>query len=105
MLSNPKCGSGCALRQAMSALLLSFILLHLNGSSGQTAQPREKQAASPATQTTPVPPPPVPISAAPPIATPAKPRVMIDPAHGGSESGAVLNPVILEKDVSLALAR
>jgi N-acetylmuramoyl-L-alanine amidase len=30
---------------------------------------------------------------------------MIDPAHGGSESGAVLNPVILEKDVTLALAR
>jgi N-acetylmuramoyl-L-alanine amidase len=30
---------------------------------------------------------------------------MIDPAHGGSESGAVLNPTILEKDVTLALAR
>jgi N-acetylmuramoyl-L-alanine amidase len=30
---------------------------------------------------------------------------MIDPAHGGSESGAMLNPVILEKDVTLALAR
>jgi N-acetylmuramoyl-L-alanine amidase len=31
--------------------------------------------------------------------------VVIDPAHGGSESGAVLNPTILEKDVTLALAR
>jgi len=31
--------------------------------------------------------------------------IMIDPAHGGTESGAVLNPVILEKDVTLALAR
>ena len=31
--------------------------------------------------------------------------VMIDPAHGGTESGAVLNPLILEKDVTLALAR
>jgi len=31
--------------------------------------------------------------------------IMIDPAHGGSESGAILNPVILEKDVTLALAR
>jgi N-acetylmuramoyl-L-alanine amidase len=31
--------------------------------------------------------------------------IMIDPAHGGAESGAVLNPVILEKDVTLALAR
>jgi N-acetylmuramoyl-L-alanine amidase len=30
---------------------------------------------------------------------------MIDPAHGGSETGAVLNPAILEKDVTLALAR
>ncbi|MBO0912430.1 MAG: N-acetylmuramoyl-L-alanine amidase, partial [Acidobacteria bacterium] len=30
---------------------------------------------------------------------------MIDPAHGGSESGAVLNPALLEKDVTLALAR
>jgi N-acetylmuramoyl-L-alanine amidase len=29
---------------------------------------------------------------------------MIDPAHGGTESGAVLNPTILEKDVTLALA-
>jgi N-acetylmuramoyl-L-alanine amidase len=29
---------------------------------------------------------------------------MIDPAHGGSESGAVLNPAILEKDVTLAFA-
>ena len=31
--------------------------------------------------------------------------ILIDPAHGGTESGAVLNPVILEKDVTLALAR
>jgi N-acetylmuramoyl-L-alanine amidase len=30
---------------------------------------------------------------------------MIDPAHGGSESGAVLSPTILEKDVNLAFAR
>ena len=54
----------------------------------------------------------------PPIATPGPapssapapvvslpPAVMIDAAHGGSESGAVLNPVILEKDVNLAFAR
>lgn len=40
-----------------------------------------------------------------PVATPPKPLVMIDPAHGGSESGAVLNPTVLEKDVTLALAR
>jgi len=36
---------------------------------------------------------------------PAKPLVLIDPAHGGGESGAVLNPTLLEKDVTLALAR
>lgn len=30
---------------------------------------------------------------------------MLDPAHGGTESGAVLNPTLLEKDVTLALAR
>jgi N-acetylmuramoyl-L-alanine amidase len=30
---------------------------------------------------------------------------MIDPAHGGTESGAVLNPALLEKDVNLAFAR
>jgi N-acetylmuramoyl-L-alanine amidase len=29
---------------------------------------------------------------------------MIDAAHGGTESGAVLNPAILEKDVTLAFA-
>jgi N-acetylmuramoyl-L-alanine amidase len=40
-----------------------------------------------------------------PVATPPKPLIMIDAAHGGSESGAVLNPTILEKDVTLALAR
>lgn len=39
------------------------------------------------------------------VATPPKPLIMIDAAHGGSESGAVLNPTILEKDVTLAMAR
>ncbi len=39
------------------------------------------------------------------VSTPPKPLIMIDPAHGGSESGAVLNPAILEKDITLALAR
>jgi N-acetylmuramoyl-L-alanine amidase len=33
------------------------------------------------------------------------PVVIIDAAHGGSESGAVLSPTILEKDITLALAR
>ena len=35
----------------------------------------------------------------------AAPLVLIDPAHGGSDSGAVLAPTLLEKDVTLAFAR
>jgi N-acetylmuramoyl-L-alanine amidase len=31
--------------------------------------------------------------------------IMIDPAHGGSESGALLSPSLLEKDMTLAVAR
>ena len=40
-----------------------------------------------------------------PSATVRVPLIFIDPAHGGSESGAILNPAILEKDVNLAFAR
>lgn len=40
-----------------------------------------------------------------PAQLPPKPLIMIDPAHGGTESGAVLSPTILEKDVTLELAR
>jgi len=38
---------------------------------------------------------------------PAGPRflVLIDPAHGGSDSGATITPSLVEKDVALALAR
>ncbi|HEX6803440.1 MAG TPA: N-acetylmuramoyl-L-alanine amidase [Terriglobales bacterium] len=51
--------------------------------------------------------------APPPTAMPSTPAppvapsylVMIDPAHGGSDSGAALNPAIPEKDVTLAFAR
>lgn len=55
-----------------------------------------------------------PSSASPPAASPLPPSassipqppvVMIDPAHGGTDSGAVLNPAILEKDVTIAFAR
>jgi N-acetylmuramoyl-L-alanine amidase len=38
-------------------------------------------------------------------AAPAQTLVMIDAAHGGSESGALLNPAIPEKDVTLTFAR
>jgi len=38
-------------------------------------------------------------------AAPAHPLVVIDAAHGGSDSGALLNPAIPEKDVTLMFAR
>src|SRR5215469_7736963 len=42
-----------------------------------------------------------------PPSPPPPPRyvVMIDPAHGGSDAGAALNPAMPEKDVTLAFAR
>jgi N-acetylmuramoyl-L-alanine amidase len=77
----------------------------LGGSQGQSASP-QVPPAPPADQSSPhqsssgqtAPP----LQSFPPV---PKALVMIDPAHGGSESGAMLNPVILEKDVTLALAR
>src|SRR5437667_11561981 len=57
----------------------------------------------------PAPPPPTPPQSAvpntmqPPV--PAAPIIMIDAAHGGTESGAVLAPDVLEKDVTLAFSR
>jgi len=48
---------------------------------------------------------PAPSQLASAAAAPLSPAIMIDAAHGGSESGAVLNPVILEKDINLAFAR
>src|SRR5205814_4271116 len=58
------------------------------------AQPQAAPApAAPQVQST-VPPP------APPV-----PVILIDAAHGGTESGAVLGPDNLEKDVTLAFAR
>jgi len=44
-----------------------------------------------------------------PTSAPVQPEhmllIMIDPAHGGSDSGAVFNPSLLEKDVTLGLSR
>lgn len=54
------------------------------------------------------PPSPVPLTPtapAPSSSSVQPPMVMIDPAHGGTDSGAVLNPAILEKDVTVAFAR
>jgi len=62
-------------------------------------------------QITTVPSPPATTSGAPesqtPVPPPAAPTpvILIDAAHGGTESGAVLGPDTLEKDVTLAFAR
>lgn len=62
----------------------------------------------------PPPPPPAPVPQAPapaqapaPQAKPTGPRflVIIDPGHGGAETGAVITPTLLEKDVVLTLGR
>ena len=62
-------------------------------------------------QTSAAPPQAAPAPAAPqvqstvPSPAPPVPVILIDPAHGGTESGAVLGPDNLEKDVTLAFAR
>lgn len=40
-----------------------------------------------------------------PSPPPAPPLILIDPAHGGTDSGAILSPTLLEKDVTLAFAQ
>src|SRR6202795_1999788 len=112
MLSNRKC-AGLILpsRRAACALFVLLIIPPTVGLPQAQTTPATGASAgqtspqSPATQTTPVPPPAAPPLVVPPISAPPKPVVMIDAAHGGSESGAMLNPVILEKDVTLAIAR
>lgn len=60
------------------------------------AAPPPQAAAPPPAQT-----------AAPQPKPPSPPRflVIIDPAHGGQETGAVITPTLMEKDVVLGLAR
>ncbi len=60
------------------------------------AVPAPAQTGSPASATAPTAPAPL---------TPHPFLIVIDPGHGGIESGAVLNPTLLEKDVTLAFAR
>jgi len=83
--------------QRPGSLLAAIMLLGLRISAvPQTSAAQPQAAPSPAApqaQST-VPPP------APPV-----PVILIDPAHGGTESGAVLGPDNLEKDVTLAFAR
>lgn len=43
--------------------------------------------------------------APPPPVLRVRPFVVLDPSHGGKETGAVLSPALLEKAVTLALAR
>jgi N-acetylmuramoyl-L-alanine amidase len=114
MLSNNEGGCGRLSRYHRAAiagaLLFTLALIGAQGvpppsvSQSQTQSPTTAptQAGQPSPNQT------LPIQAQPPaqpVVTPPKPLIMIDPAHGGTESGAVLNPMILEKDVTLALAR
>ena len=50
---------------------------------------------------------PPPTNSAPPPTPPTVPPaiIMIDPAHGGADPGAVIGPAVVEKDVTLAVAR
>ena len=64
------------------------------------AQPAAAAKPAPAAQPTPAAQP-----ATPAPAAPKRPFVILDASHGGSESGAVLSSTLLEKSVTLALAR
>jgi len=101
MRSNNKKLSGwasCWLAVNAIPLLLTIGLMRAQTTP---ATPGLQGSGSPQTPATPS----SPVQAPPGFIPAAKPMVMIDPAHGGSESGAVLNPAILEKDVTLAAAR
>ncbi|HEX3739613.1 MAG TPA: N-acetylmuramoyl-L-alanine amidase [Terriglobales bacterium] len=105
MLSSNE-GRGRRLSQAVvaCALLSAMGLIGAQTSpsppnSSNQAASAQIPAATPQTGQSPTAP------APPAVQPPPKPLIVIDPAHGGSESGAVLNPVILEKDITLALGR
>lgn len=59
------------------------------------------QAPAPSTPTPPTPTAP----AAQPAPPTPRPLILIDAAHGGADSGAVLGPALYEKDITLAIAR
>jgi N-acetylmuramoyl-L-alanine amidase len=114
MLSNSEGGCGRLSRYhrapILGALLFTLALIGAQGvppasvPQGQTQSPTTAptQAGQPSPNQT------LPSQAQPPVqpvVTTPKPLIMIDPAHGGTESGAVLNPTVREKDVTLALAR
>lgn len=105
MLSNRKCASWIWPPRKAARAVVILVALGFSAPGQTSPQSPANQPPSSSMQTAPVPSPAVPPPVAAPIAPPASPLVMIDAAHGGSESGAVLNPAILEKDVTLALAR
>lgn len=115
MLSNSgeRRGSVSRYRWAASAGAFAIALLLIGAQSSPAPPIPQGQSQSQAPTAAPQPGQPGPNQTSPgqtlppaqAIATPPKPLIMLDPAHGGTESGAVLNPTILEKDVTLALAR
>src|SRR5581483_1932442 len=90
MRSNSECrGVPCAeVRDRRRCLLASLVLLL------SLAAPAQQPSGQPG----------APVSTSAPPA-PAPPLVLIDPAHGGADPGAMLNVAIPEKDVNLSVAR
>src|SRR5215472_14385411 len=74
---------------SLFALLASFIWAQTSPAPPPAQNPPSAPAAAPSQP----PPPPPPVS------------VLIDPAHGGSEPGALLNATTAEKDINLSFAR
>ena len=98
-----------AYHSAARAVALLFVVSLLRAQSTPVPAAPQNQTASPTSstptqsgQSSPNQAPPLPTQ---PVSTAPKPLIVIDPAHGGTESGAVLNPAILEKDITLAMAR
>src|SRR4051812_47778352 len=86
-----------AARRSVLPLVALSATLWLAAQTGVTpASNQPSPTPAPAT-------PPVTASSAP--AVERAPLVIIDAAHGGVESGAILNPAVVEKDVTLAIAR
>ena len=72
----------------------------------QSAQATNPKPAAPAAPTqTPSPAPSIAAASAPAVPAPPRFTVVIDPAHGGDDPGAALGNGLLEKDVTLAIAR
>lgn len=78
----------------MRLIRLATFLFASSALWGQTPAPNTPAQQTPAT--------PAPQPAPPATRTPL---ILIDAAHGGADSGAVLGPALYEKDVTLAIAR